>query len=468
MIRWVACVFLASGLLAAQPKRILYVTHSAGYRHDCLPISAEALRQVAARNGQLELTATEDLSLITAAGLSEFDAVLFFTSGELALSETQKADLLEFVRGGKGFGGAHSATDTLYTWPEYGELIGARFYGHPWVQVARADVEDPDHPASSPVQPSFSLLEEFYQFREFSRNRSRVLMTLDLNSVDRNAAGVNPGTEDFPLAWCHPYGRGRVFYTALGHFESTWRDERFQRTMLGAMLWLTGQAEGAAEPRPAGTPEILPDGVGNSATFQPRMTVSPGSWITIFGRGLTAGSTMTGRAFELPFRLAGSTVKIDGRPIPLLYASPTQINAFIALDTKPRVFAPPCPFGCPGPSFDMEISVGEGGLRGTVIAKLNAVEATPGVFTITRASNSITLWATGLGPVDANGNLFVTRTQPVVKIDGSPARVLFSGLAPGWVGLYQVNVELPVLPAGPIPVDFEFGPYRQSMWLPPT
>jgi uncharacterized protein (TIGR03437 family) len=55
-----------------------------------------------------------------------------------------------------------------------------------------------------------------------------------------------------------------------------------------------------------------------------------------------------------------------------------------------------------------------------------------------------------------------------VKIDGSPARVLFSGLAPGWVGLYQVNVELPVLPAGPIPVDFEFGPYRQSMRLPPT
>ena len=90
---------------AAQPKRVLYVTYSAGYRHDCLPVSAEVLQNIAAANGQLEVVQTEDLSMLNADTLSGFDALLFFTSGELPISDSQKQDLLNFVRSGKGFGG---------------------------------------------------------------------------------------------------------------------------------------------------------------------------------------------------------------------------------------------------------------------------------------------------------------------------------------------------------------------------
>jgi type 1 glutamine amidotransferase len=202
---------LAAAALIAGPKRVLYVTYSAGFRHDCLPVSAEVLRTLAATSGMLEVVATEDLSLLSANALRNFDAVLFFTSGELPISDTQKQDLLDFVRSGRGFGGAHSATDTFYTWSEYGDLIGGRFNGHPWVQQVRLDVEDPQHPAVAQLSPGFSILDEIYQFRDFSRDHVRVLMTLDSHSVDLGAPGVNPATEDFPLAWTRTYGAGRVF-----------------------------------------------------------------------------------------------------------------------------------------------------------------------------------------------------------------------------------------------------------------
>ena len=111
-------------VLLAQPKKVLYITHSAGFRHDSLPVSQQVIRDVAARTGKLEVTATEDVSGLS--DLSSYSAVVFFTTGELPVTAAQKDSLLAFIRNGGGFGGFHSATDTFYTWPEYGDLIGAR------------------------------------------------------------------------------------------------------------------------------------------------------------------------------------------------------------------------------------------------------------------------------------------------------------------------------------------------------
>src|SRR5438132_10279322 len=146
---------LATGVLAAllsvsmavgATRRVLYVTTTAGYRHgDAIDASVEVFEQLAKASGVLEIVHTEDVSLITAENLRNFDAVYFFTSGELPLSDQQKTDLLDFVRQGKGFGGSHSATDCLYTWAEYGDMIGGYFDGHPWAQEAAVDVEAPQH-----------------------------------------------------------------------------------------------------------------------------------------------------------------------------------------------------------------------------------------------------------------------------------------------------------------------------------
>jgi type 1 glutamine amidotransferase len=309
-------LILLAAALHAQPKRVLYVTHTAGYRHDSIAVSQEAMRAVAARSGALEVVATEDLSRITAGELREFDALFFFTSGELALSDSQKRDLLAFVRQGKGFGGAHSATDTLYSWPEYGELIGAYFDGHPWAQEVGIDIEDPAHPATRRLGHSFRISDEIYQFRGLSRDNVRVLLTLDERSVDVTAADVRGTDGEFPLAWCRPYGSGRVFYTALGHGAETWMDARFQDMLEGALLWLAGELTADATPRRA-APVVT--GVREV-----------GDYIEIYGTGLTSGSTAL--AWEGAARLAGAAVLVDGERLRVIYASPSQINA--ALDGR--------------------------------------------------------------------------------------------------------------------------------------
>jgi type 1 glutamine amidotransferase len=205
-----------------------------------LPLSAQILQNLGRQTGAFEVTPTEDSSLVTRDGLARYDAVVFFTSGELPMSDGQKAALLDFVRSGRGFVGIHSATDTLYDWPDYGALVGAYFDGHPWHQTVTLRVEDRTHPASSALPPTFSLNEEIYQFRNWSRANVHVLVSLDAASVDVSAPGVNRADRDFALAWARSEGRGRMFYTALGHEPGVWQDARFQQHLLGGIRWAMG------------------------------------------------------------------------------------------------------------------------------------------------------------------------------------------------------------------------------------
>lgn len=317
-------IWLAGGVLLAGQKRILQVTHSAGFRHDSIRTSIVALQQIGERTGRFQVTATEDLSYLTAERLRDFDAIFFFTSGELALSDGQKRDLLEFVRGGKGFGGAHSATDTLYLWPEYGEMIGGYFDGHPWVKEVSIDVEEPEFPGMKDVAPSFRIVDEIYQFRAFSRERVRVLTTLDTGTVDLNAVGVNRSDGDFALSWVRPYGAGRVFYTALGHFDETWLNPVFQKQLEGALLWLIGDVEADAAPRVGGGKPVVTS-VGTSAG--PADNFAPGSMIVFYGERLTTGSVVAAPLDQPRVRLAGTRVELDEAPLDLFAVTPAQVQA---------------------------------------------------------------------------------------------------------------------------------------------
>ena len=156
-----------AGTLAARqpPKRLLYLTHTAGFRHDVLPLSHQVVRELAESSRAFEVTVTEDCSAISEAGLRDYDAVFFYTTGELPIDDEGKRALLEFVAGGKGFAGAHSATDTFYKWPEYGEMIGGYFDGHPWHEEIIVRVEDRQHPATELLPAAFEITDEIYQFR---------------------------------------------------------------------------------------------------------------------------------------------------------------------------------------------------------------------------------------------------------------------------------------------------------------
>jgi type 1 glutamine amidotransferase len=214
---------------SAAPIRVLMLTATAGFRHDSIGAARQSLSSLATANG-FTINATEDLSAVNASTLANTD-VLFFalTSGELAFTPEQKAAILNFVSQGGGFLGAHSASDTLYDWPEYGDLLGAYFREHPWTQQATVIVEDRTHPSTATMPDRFSIQEEFYAFRDNPRPRVQVLLRLDAASVGSSG--------DYPLAWSKSQGRGRVYYSALGHFASTWTDARFQQQIAGAIRW---------------------------------------------------------------------------------------------------------------------------------------------------------------------------------------------------------------------------------------
>jgi type 1 glutamine amidotransferase len=228
---------------ATAAKKVLYLTHSAGFKHDVLPLSETILKEIGERSGAFDVTATSDCGLINRDSLKQFAAVVFYTTGELPFSEDQKAAFLDFIRSGKGFAGIHSATDTFYKWPEYGELIGGHFDGHPWHQDVMVNVEDREHPATRHLEKSFQIKDEIYQFKEFSRANVHVLLSLDPVSVDLSLPGVHRQDRDFALAWCRSYGKGRVFYTALGHRAEVWNDPRFQQLLLGGLQWAMGEGQ---------------------------------------------------------------------------------------------------------------------------------------------------------------------------------------------------------------------------------
>jgi hypothetical protein len=212
------------------PIRVLMLTATAGFRHDSIATARQVMTNLAVSTGEFAVTATEDLSSISASTLSGTDVLDFtLTSGELPFTSDQKAAIVTFVSGGGGFLGVHSATDTLYEWPDYGRLIGAYLREHPWTQQASVLVEDQSHPATDGLGARFSLLEEFYTFRENPRPHVHVLLRLDATSIGSDG--------DYPLAWTRSFGNGRVYYNALGHFPETWNDPRFQRQLIGAIRW---------------------------------------------------------------------------------------------------------------------------------------------------------------------------------------------------------------------------------------
>jgi uncharacterized protein (TIGR03437 family) len=180
------------------------------------------------------------------------------------------------------------------------------------------------------------------------------------------------------------------------------------------------------------------------------MTVSPNSLISIFGHSLTSGSTLAADPAIQATKLAGTQVKLDGTPIPLLYVSPGQVNALVPSEIDH------------GEQFHLALSVAGGGF---VTASLQVADATPGIFTLTASGRYVTLWGTGLGPVTPIGDLEVTRTQPTVTVAGLPAQVLFSGLSPGTPGLYQVNVQVPDDLPSPALLDFEFAGVQFLAWI---
>ncbi|HXS96628.1 MAG TPA: ThuA domain-containing protein [Candidatus Limnocylindrales bacterium] len=240
----------ATVLAQVQPpkKKLLAIGEVKGYQHDSVSHALATIAKLGRETGLWDTYIRTDSELLTkqkltagnAKNLNHFDAVFFYTTGELDLSDQQKKDLLSFVRDdGKGFLGAHSATDTFYKWPEYGDMIGAYFNEHPWGQVhCTIRTEDKDFPATAHFPASFPFYDEIYQFKEpYSRDKLHVLMSVDPSSVDLKNPKVHRTDNDFPVTWEKSYGKGRVFYSSLGHRDEVWDLPDIQKMWIEAIKW---------------------------------------------------------------------------------------------------------------------------------------------------------------------------------------------------------------------------------------
>jgi uncharacterized protein len=193
--------------------------------------------------------------------LADVDAIFFLGHRDVPIDDIQKAELLKFVHDdGKGFVAAHTASNAWMSWPEFGDLLGGRYDEHPWgVTEAPVIVEDPDFPGMKFFPRMFAFRDEFYQIKDFSPERSRVLMRLDTSNLDLTKQGVHPADTPFPLTWARTYGKGRVFYSSLGHDASTWDNPDIQRMWFAAIKWSLGLIDADVAPRPvSASPVTVP------------------------------------------------------------------------------------------------------------------------------------------------------------------------------------------------------------------
>ena len=278
--------------LSRAPQPVLVVTTTTGFRHSSIPTAENIIGELAAKSGKFmvdyarvdvyapELKGADgkpDKDKVNAAvakvlaekmspaALKKYDAVIFAnTTGDLPLPDKQA--FLDWIKSGKGFVGMHSATDTFRghtPLDPYVEMIGGEFKTHGAQVEVSAINQDPACPACRHLPANWVVYDEIYLFNGFDRAKVHGLLTLD-----KHPNNQTPG--DYPIAWIKEYGKGRVFYTSLGHREDiwdpNWKDgkgerknspaiaEAYQQHILNGILWALGQEKSDAKPQAAARP----------------------------------------------------------------------------------------------------------------------------------------------------------------------------------------------------------------------
>lgn len=186
--------------------------------------------------------------------LAMADAIFYMGHRDVPLPDEQKPDLVKFIKDeGKGFVAAHVALTSFETWPEFGNILGARYGGHPWGNVTAPIInEDPAFPATRHFPAAFTCTDEFYLPKDYSRDTIRVLLRLDVSKLPANT-NYTRTDGDFPIAWAMTYGKGRVFYSSFGHDAKTWDDPDIYRMYYEAIKWALRLTDADVTPRPLST-----------------------------------------------------------------------------------------------------------------------------------------------------------------------------------------------------------------------
>ncbi len=266
---------------AAQPKtkKILFFSKSSGFEHSVIkrsgdkPSFAENILAELGPKHHFDFTFTKDGGLFTPENLAQFDAFFFYTTGVLTapgkdqnppMSPEGKAAFLDAIKNGKGFIGTHSATDTFHTnedpdqdakdrairYHNYGDkadayiqMIGAEFIIHGQQQPSKMRVVDTKFPGLKAGGEGFELTEEWYSLKDFAKNL-HVLLVQETQGMTGEPYQRPP----YPATWARLHGKGRVFYTSMGHREDVWTNPLFQEILMSGIAWAVGNVDADVTP----------------------------------------------------------------------------------------------------------------------------------------------------------------------------------------------------------------------------
>ena len=241
-----------------------------------IPQAEFAMTLLGRQTGAYEPVVSDDVAMYLPENLRQFDAIVMNNSNGPWIRPTEKdmsklkkfaenidagerflrRSLLDWVRSGGGIVAYHHALGGNTHWPEFRDLLGAGYWGHPWNEEVGVELDEPNHPLLGAFEgKDFRLSEEIFQFREpYSRKKLRVLLSLDTSTTNMGVPWIHRDDNDFALAWVRPYGEGRIFYCAFGHRTEIWWNPTILKFYLDAIQFATGDLEAPTAPRPNDRP----------------------------------------------------------------------------------------------------------------------------------------------------------------------------------------------------------------------
>ncbi|MFO8014827.1 MAG: ThuA domain-containing protein [Phycisphaerae bacterium] len=278
----------------AKEHKMLIFTLCKGFRHSSIPYCTKALEIMGQASGVYTTVASDDPKVFAPDSLKRFDLVCFNnTTGNLFDDETLKKSLMDWVKAGGGVVGVHAATDVGgWKWPEFKQMMGGVFSGHPWHEDVGIKVDDPDHPIAKVLGgEGFIVKDEIYQFNKgfYSRENLRVLLSLDMTCTSKKGKRDD---QDYGVSWIRDWGKGRMFYCSLGHRHEIFWNPKVMRFYLAGIQWAAGDLKGDATPSAKLSPQPkaarVPASAKKKADAGPlrlRTFAAPkdeGQWITLF------------------------------------------------------------------------------------------------------------------------------------------------------------------------------------------
>jgi type 1 glutamine amidotransferase len=240
----------------------------------CVPYGAYAFKALGEKTKAYEPVMSTELAAFLPNALKHYDAIVMNNScgawitpadadmqndafrklgaDKAAVEQALRKALIEYVNNGGGIVAIHFAIAANKHWPEFADLIGGQFTGHPWNEEIGVMLDDPASPLLAAYEgKQFRITDEIYQYgKPFNRAKCRVICSLDPERTNMGVRWISQPDNDFPLAWVKTHGEGRVFYTSFGHRTELFWDAKLLQFCLDAVQFAAGDLDAPADPRP--------------------------------------------------------------------------------------------------------------------------------------------------------------------------------------------------------------------------